>query len=100
MSNAAAAGCHLLVFTTGRGSPAGSVLLPVIKVCGSPNTCKVMKENIDVDTSDVLFGTSSIEDMGRHLLDEVIKVVQGKLTAAEKLGHMELHLHYMNQEYN
>jgi len=97
MSNAAAAGCHLLIFTTGRGTPMGSALMPVIKVCGSPKTCQVMKENIDIDTSDVLFGNVSVEDMSKRLLKEVITVVKGKRTAAERLGHMELHLHYMKQ---
>ena len=99
MSNAAAAGCHLLIFTTGRGSPIGSALMPVIKICGSPGTCETMKENIDLDTSAVLYGDNSIEDMGQRLFDEVIEVVKGKQTAAEKLGHMELNLHYMNQEH-
>lgn len=99
MSNAAAAGCHILLFTTGRGTPMGSALMPVIKLCGSPKTNEIMKENIDIDTSDVLFGDITVEEMGRRILDEVIEVVKGKLTAAEKLGHMELHLHYMKQEH-
>ena len=99
MSNAAAAGCHLLVFTTGRGSPVGSALMPVIKVCGSPKTCEIMKENIDVDTSEVLYGETTIDEMGTRLFNEVIDVIKGKYTAAEKLGHTELHLHYMNQNH-
>ncbi|MCE5249261.1 UxaA family hydrolase [bacterium] len=99
MSNAAAAGCHLLLFTTGRGTPMGSALMPVIKLCGSPKTCRMMSENIDIDTSGVLSGDISIEDMGKRLLDEVTAVVRGKLTCAEKLGHTELHLHYMNQKH-
>jgi len=99
MSNAAAAGCHLLVFTTGRGTPMGSALMPVIKLCGSPKTAEVMRENIDLDTSEVVYGDVSVEEMGKRLLDEVIAVVKGKRTAAEKLGHMELHLHYMNQKH-
>jgi altronate dehydratase large subunit len=98
MSNAAAAGCHLLVFTTGRGTPMGSALMPVIKVCGSPRTCRVMEENIDIDTSGILYGGISIEDMGKRLLDEVIAVAGGKRTSAERLGHTELHMHYMVQE--
>ena len=97
MSNAAAAGCHLLVFTTGRGTPLGSALMPVIKVCGTPKTCEVMGENIDIDTSGILYGNINIEDMGKLLLKEVIKVVKGKKTCAEKLDHRELHMHYMMQ---
>jgi len=77
----------------------GSALMPVIKLCGSPKTCRVMKENIDLDTSDVLYGDTTIDEMGRRLLDEIAAVVKGKLTAAEKLGHMELHLHFMSQKH-
>ena len=57
-----------------------------------------MPENIDIDTSDILYGETTIEDMGKRLLDEVIAVAAGKRTAAERLGHNELHLHYMVQE--
>lgn len=99
MSNAAAAGCHLLLFTTGRGTPMGSALMPVIKICGSPHTCVTMGENIDIDTSDVLFGETSIEEMGGRLLEDVIAVASGKRTCAERLGHTELHMHYMVQQH-
>jgi altronate hydrolase len=98
MSNAAAAGCHLLLFTTGRGSPIGSALMPVVKVCGSPGTCRSMAENIDVDVSDVLSGSMTVEEAGKRLLEEVIAVAAGKRTRSERLGHTELHLHYMAQE--
>ena len=59
-----------------------------------------MGENIDIDTSGVLYGDISIEEMGNILFDEVIEVVKGKKTVAEKLGHMELHMHYMMQKHN
>ena len=77
----------------------GSAIMPVIKICGSPNTSKVMSENIDIDTSGVLYNNISIEEMGKQLLEEVIEVIKGKQTAAEKLGHTELHLHQMYQKY-
>jgi len=99
MSNAAAAGCHMLIFTTGRGTPMGSALMPVIKLCGSPETCRIMSENIDLDTSGVIFGDTTVEEMGRRLLEEIIVVAGGKLTAAERLGHRELHLHVMKQKH-
>ena len=73
--------------------------MPVIKVCGSPKTCDVMGENIDIDTSGILYGDVSIDDMGKTLLVEVIEVVRGKKTAAEKLGHTELHMHCMMQKH-
>jgi altronate hydrolase len=36
--------------------------------------------------------------MGDHLLEEVKAVAAGKLTASERLGHTELHMHYMVQK--
>lgn len=99
MTNAAAAGCHMLFFTTGRGTPCGGALMPVIKVCGSPDTCKVMSENIDIDTSGVLYSDTTVEEMGKRLFDEALEVAQGKLTCAEKLGHTEYHVVQMNQKY-
>jgi len=99
MSNAAAAGCHMLIFTTGRGTPMGSALMPVIKLCGSPATNKVMAENIDLDTSPVLYGDTLIDEMGERLLNLVVETAAGMLTASEKLGHTELHLHYMEQKH-
>lgn len=99
MSNAVAAGCHMLFFTTGRGTPMGSALMPVIKCCGSPATCSVMSENIDIDTSPVLFGNVTVEQMGARLFDEALAVAAGKRTRAENLGHTEMHLHYMVQKH-
>ena len=58
-----------------------------------------MKENINLDTSEILYGRITIEEMSKRLLSEVIDVVKGKLTTAEKLGHTELHLHFMNQKH-
>ena len=70
-----------------------SALMPVIKVCGSPNTCRVMAENIDIDSPDVMYGETTVEEMGKRLFDEIVDVAKGTLTRAEQLGHMELHLH-------
>ncbi len=37
-----ACGCHLMLFTTGRGSVVGSAIAPVIKVCANPETYRRM----------------------------------------------------------
>jgi len=100
MSNAAAAGCHLLLFTTGRGTPMGSALMPVVKLCGSPETCRVMADNIDLDTSPVIFGSMTVGETADRLMAIVLDVIRGEKTAAERLGHMELHLHTMRQKLN
>jgi altronate dehydratase large subunit len=87
-----AGGCHLVVFTTGKGNPAGSPLAPVIKVCAHPETVRTMRENIDVDLSGVIEGRSTIKDGGDLVLAEILAVVRGGLTKAEVLGHDEFNI--------
>lgn len=83
-------GAQLVVFTTGRGNPTGHPLVPVIKVTGNSKTYKHMQENFDFDASDVISGGVQIEDKGSQLLDLLVKVASGELTAAEKIGGNEL----------
>ena len=40
----AACGCQLVLYTTGRGSVAGSAISPVIKVCSNPDTYQRMSD--------------------------------------------------------
>ena len=58
-----------------------------------------MIENIDIDTSGVLYSDTTIDEMGKRLFVEALEVAQGKLTCAEKLGHTEYHVVQMNQKY-
>ena len=48
-----------------------------------------MREHIDVDVSDILSGDLSIEGAGDRLLDMIVRTADGRLTAAEVLGHRE-----------
>lgn len=78
-----AGGAQLCVFTTGRGTPIGNALIPVIKVTGNPLTFENMKDNIDVDASSIIRGTQTIAECGNQLFKEIIDVCNGKLTKAE-----------------
>jgi len=89
----AAGGAHIIIFTTGRGTPMGFATVPVIKVCASPKTVHVMKENIDVDISPFFFGKISLSEAGMMVFDSVIKTAGGKLTKSEILGHREFGIH-------
>jgi altronate dehydratase large subunit len=81
-----AAGCHLVVFTTGRGNPIGNPIAPVLKVTANRETYTKMADNIDLDLSPVLQGTQTIAAMGEQVLTEVLKVAGGKRTKAEIHG--------------
>jgi altronate dehydratase large subunit len=85
----AAAGVHLVCFTTGRGTPTGNPIVPVIKITGNNKTAIQMADNIDMDTSTVLQGKESLEEAGYRIYEEIIHVANNKLTKAEILGHSE-----------
>lgn len=84
-----ACGAQIVVFTSGRGTPTGNPLAPVIKVTGNRETYAMMQDNIDVDASHVIYGPESLEELGAMLLEEVVEVAKGKLTKAEVLGFVE-----------
>ena len=88
----AACGAHLVVFTTGRGTPTGSGIVPVLKVCGNPETYARMRENMDVDAGAIVTGERTIAEVGEEILDRIQATAAGELTAAEELGHVEFHI--------
>jgi altronate dehydratase large subunit len=81
-----AAGCQLILFTTGRGNPVGNPVAPVLKVTANHETYAHMSDNIDIDLSAVLGGGSAIEDMAHHVLEEIVKTASGSKTKAEIHG--------------
>ncbi len=86
----AAGGCQIVVFSTGRGTPTGNPIVPVIKITGNRITYANMSDNIDIDASPVLYGPQTLADMGGVLMEEVRAVANGKLTKAEALGFTEM----------
>ncbi|WP_144931904.1 UxaA family hydrolase [Paenibacillus sp. 32O-W] len=89
VSGMAAGGAHIVCFTTGRGTPTGSAVVPVIKITGNKQMYERMTDNMDVDVSDMLTGTLSLEEAGERIWEEIQEVSRGKLTKAEILGHQE-----------
>ncbi|REE55439.1 altronate dehydratase large subunit [Paenibacillus taihuensis] len=89
VSGMAAGGAHIVCFTTGRGTPTGAAVIPVIKITGNKMTFRNMEDNMDVDVSDMLDGTGSLEQAGDRIWQEIKEVAEGKWTKAEVLGHQE-----------
>jgi altronate hydrolase len=88
----ASCGAHIVVFTTGRGTVTGSGIVPVIKVCGNPETYARMSDNMDVNAGTIVEGRKSIGEVGEEILTSIIATAQGNLTRAEDLGHFEFHI--------
>jgi (2R)-sulfolactate sulfo-lyase subunit beta len=85
----AAAGFVVHFFPTGQGNVIGNPILPVIKICANPRTVRTMSEHIDVDTSGLLQREITMDQAGDKLLDMMFRTANGRLTAAEALGHRE-----------
>ena len=85
----AAAGFVVHFFPTGQGNVIGNPILPVIKICANPRTVRTMSEHIDVDTSGLLQRELTMSEAGDKLLDMMFRTANGRLTAAEALGHRE-----------
>ena len=94
----AACGCHLTLFTTGRGSVVGSAISPVIKICANPETYQRMAEDMDINAGRILEGRATLDDVGREIFDRVLAVADGTPSASEALGHQEFILTYKSFE--
>jgi (2R)-sulfolactate sulfo-lyase subunit beta len=85
----AAAGYVVHTFPTGQGNVIGNPIVPVIKISGNPKTIRSMSEHVDLDVSGILRREQTLENAGDALIDMIIRTANGRLTAAETLGHRE-----------
>ncbi len=85
----AAAGYTVHLFPTGQGNVIGNPILPVIKLCANPRTVRTMSEHVDVDVSGLLRKEMTPDQAGDKLLECMFRTANGRLTAAEALGHRE-----------
>ena len=85
----AASGFAAHFFPTGQGNVIGNPILPVIKICANPRTVRLMSEHVDVDTSGLLQREITLDQAGDQLLECMLRTANGRLTAAEALGHRE-----------
>ena len=85
----AAAGYVVHTFPTGQGNVVGNPIVPVIKITGNPRTVRTMGEHVDVNVSGVLRREMTIDQAGDSLIEMIRRTANGRLTAAEALGHKE-----------
>jgi altronate dehydratase large subunit len=92
-----AGGAQICVFTTGRGTPIGNPIVPMIKITGNQETYQKMAEHMDLNLAPIVTGEQTIQAGGEQIFAEILEVANGKETAAEKLGFQELAI-YRNNE--
>lgn len=86
----AAAGCQLIIFSTGKGNPIGNPVVPTIKVTGNDRTIVNYADNIDVDLTRAVTEDISLDQIADELYETMLEYADGKLTTAEVLGDTEI----------
>ncbi len=94
-----ASGAQIIVFSTGRGTPTGSPIAPVIKITGNTGTYNNMIDNIDINAGKIITEGVSLPDMGEELFDLMVRVCNGEPTKAEALGHREFGIYKIGYTY-
>lgn len=85
VTNLTAAGCNLILFSTGRGTPLGAPV-PTVKIATNSTIAKRKPHWIDFNAGPVIDG----EDLTESLVDYIIDVASGRTTNNEKNGYREI----------
>jgi len=92
ISAQAAGGAQMILFTTGRGSPVGCAIAPVLKICSNSKTYGWMEDDMDVNAGANVTEGLSIDSVGREIFERVCETASGKPTSTETEGHGEFAL--------
>jgi altronate dehydratase large subunit len=93
-----AAGSHIVLFITGRGSVIGSPVAPLLKITGNSQTYRNMTDDIDFNAGRLLSGERTLDGLGDELLELVVRTAAGASTRPEQLGHREYFISYKHQD--
>jgi len=88
ITNLTAAGSHIILFTTGRGTPVGAPV-PTVKIATNRNLAERKKNWIDFNASPVI-EDSSIGEYSKELYRYILNVANGKETKNEQYGYREI----------
>ncbi|WP_417292914.1 UxaA family hydrolase [Desulfovibrio porci] len=84
-----AGGAQIISFSTGRGTPTGCPIAPVIKITGNPETFEKMPDNLDINAGRIISEGVSVAQVGEELFAMMIEVCNGLRPKSESLGHRE-----------
>ena len=84
----ASAGCQIVLFTTGRGTPFGT-FIPTMKISTNSALFHNKPNWIDFNAGELVEGTP-MKDLVTHFIDRIISIANGELTRNEINGYCEI----------
>ena len=84
-----AAGAHMVLFTTGRGTPFGAPA-PTVKIATNTALATMKKNWIDFNAGVVADGVATLDEAAADLMKLVLEVASGKKTRTEERGYREI----------
>ena len=87
LTGMAATGAQFMLFSTGRGAPQGFPSMPVIKICGNPNTYQRMENDMDLNAGLIITGDKTIEQVGEEAFAKLLRVLSGEMTKNEAIQY-------------
>lgn len=83
LSGMVAGGANICVFTTGRGTPTGSAIVPTIKMSSNTFCFENMNDVIDINAGKMIDEAKDKEELRDELIQLIIRISQGELVKAE-----------------
>ena len=84
----AASGAHMVLFTTGRGTPFGAPV-PTVKIASNHCLAEQKSRWIDLDMGTIVDG-ETLDEAGRRIMDYVLLTASGRQTCSERMGFREI----------
>ena len=84
----AAAGCHIILFTTGRGTPFGT-FVPTMKIATNPTLAKNKPHWVDFSAGQLIEGRT-MQELVPAFIDKVLAVASGEQARNEENGYREI----------
>ncbi|MEG0861394.1 MAG: altronate dehydratase family protein [Pseudomonas sp.] len=82
-----AGGANLIAFTTGRGSAYGCAPAPSIKLATNNRVFEHQQEDMDVNCGGIADGSTSIEERGAYIFEQMLRIASGERSKSEQHGY-------------
>lgn len=82
-----AGGANLIAFTTGRGSAYGCAPAPSIKLATNNRVFEHQEEDMDVNCGGIADGSTSIEECGAFIFEQMLRIASGERSKSELHGY-------------